>query len=195
MKTLQLTALCGAFTLGSLSPAQAGNAAAPVMLPGDAPPPTLSQMTQSHGSGAPHAPDPTPSPPAVLGVDAAQTAIVTCTDTASGVRVAVAVIDSAGVLRVAVAADGALPGRVFEAARKALTAIEFKAPTSEAYAQLAVDHSLKARIKPNMIVSPGALPLIVDGHLMGAIGVSGGTDAQNERCASAGAARILDKFK
>jgi uncharacterized protein GlcG (DUF336 family) len=195
MKILQLTVLFGAISLGSLSPVQAGPSAAATMLPGDAPPPSLTQMMQAHGTGGSHAPDPTPSPPTVLGIDAAQTAIITCTDTASGVRVGVAVTDAAGVLRVALAADGAMPGRVFEAARKALTATEFRAPTSEVAAHLATDRSLKARVKPNMVVSPGALPLIVDGHLMGAIGVSGGTDAQNEKCASAGAAKILDKFK
>jgi uncharacterized protein GlcG (DUF336 family) len=131
----------------------------------------------------------------VVAVGAAQAAITACTNTASGVRVGVAVVDAAGVLQVAVAGDGASPGRVFVAARKAVAAVEFKAPTSEVQKRLATDRSLKSRIKPNMVVTPGAVPLIVNGQLLGAIGVSGGTSAQDERCAVEGATKITDKLK
>jgi uncharacterized protein GlcG (DUF336 family) len=166
------------------------------MLPGDVSPSSMSSRENPQdGSSSRRLPDATPSAPLSLAVDAAQTAITTCTDTASGVRVAVAVIDSAGVVRVAMSADGAAPGRVFLAARKALAAIEFKVPTSATTRQLVTDPALKTRVKPNMVVSAGAVPLIVAGQLLGAIGVAGGTAAQDERCAIAGAARILEKLK
>ena len=36
----------------------------------------------------------------------------------------------------------------------------------------------------------GGLPIIVDGKLIGALGVSGGSSAEDEACAAAGAAAL-----
>ena len=43
-----------------------------------------------------------------------------------------------------------------------------------------------------MIFSQGAVPVVLDGELVGAIGAGGGTAEQDEACAAAGAAAVMD---
>lgn len=183
---------------GPAAALEAQAAAYPISLPGDRPPPPMSMMLRPP-SGRPTGrngppPDTTPGPPLALALEAARAAVATCA--ADELRVGVAVMDSAGQIQVGLNADGAGPGHIFSAARKAVTAVAFGVPTSAVQDKLrAGDPAALALLKPNMVAMPGAVPLIVEGRVLGAIGASGGTGQQDEACAAAGAARIQDRLR
>ena len=144
-----------------------------------------------HGPGS--APESSvPGPTLAQALAAAQTAIATCR--AAGYRVGVSVIDSAGEARALLTADGADGSHVFVGTRKALTALAFKVSSAKAADDIAADKTLLARVKPNMFVMGGALPILRGTEVIGAIGVSGagGTPFghQDELCAAAGRAKI-----
>ena len=75
------------------------------------------------------------------------------------------------------------------AARKNLVAIEFGTSNSAVRDKLrANDYATLARVKPNMTLLAGAIPLYIEGKLIGAIGVSGAPGGErDEVCAAAGA--------
>jgi uncharacterized protein GlcG (DUF336 family) len=160
------------------------------------PPPPLPPAALQRGPGS--APETTARGPTLkLAIEAAQAAVSSCA--AAGFRVGAAVVDAAGEARALLSADGADGSHVFVAVRKALVAIEFRMPSSQAKAAVARDHALLARVKPNMFVEGGAVPLMAGGNLIGAIAVSGAGGAvigrQDEACASAGLARISARLK
>lgn len=119
---------------------------------------------------------------------AARAAIESCG--ASGYRVGVAVIDSVGEARALLTADGSDGSHVFVAMRKALTALTFRMPSSQANGLVTRTPAELARVTPNMFVEGGALPITVGAELIGAIGVSGAAGTpighQDEVCAAAG---------
>jgi len=148
------------------------------------------------GAGAP--PESTAAGPSLLlAIDAAHAAIVACN--AAGYRIGVAVIDSAGEARAMLTADGSDGSHVFVAMRKALTALEFRMPSSEASEVVPKDKALLARVKPNMFVMGGALPIMQGDTVIGAIGVSGAGGVpfghQDEVCAAAGLQKIKARLK
>lgn len=67
-------------------------------------------------------------------------------------------------------AEGSDGGHVYVGVRKALVALAFKMPSSEAAQAVRSDKSLLARVTPNMFVMEGAVPLIVGNEIIGAIG-------------------------
>jgi uncharacterized protein GlcG (DUF336 family) len=144
------------------------------------------------GPGSP--PESTARGPSLeLAIEAARTAVETCA--ASGYRIGASVIDSAGEARAMLTADGSDGSHVFVAVRKALTALTFKMPSSQANQRVPRSKELLSRVTPNMFVEGGAVPLLVGNEVIGAIGASGagGTviGQQDEACAQAG----LDKIK
>jgi uncharacterized protein GlcG (DUF336 family) len=134
-----------------------------------------------------------PGPSLALAIEAAQAAIAACK--ADGYSVGVSVIDSSGQPRVALSADGATGGHVYTGIRKGLAALSFKEPTSQLAAQAESDPTLEAKILPNMAPMAGAVPLKHGSTVIGAIGVSGASSLQDEKCAIAGARRIQDRLK
>ena len=72
---------------------------------------------------------------------------------------------------------------------KAYTAASFGLPTGAWHAALA-SHSDAVRqglvLRPRFVAFGGGLPIVEDGALIGGIGVSGGSEAQDEQCANAG---------
>jgi uncharacterized protein GlcG (DUF336 family) len=160
------------------------------------PPPPLPPAALRRGPGS--SPETTARGPILqLAIEAAQAAVSSCA--AAGYRVGAAVVDSAGEARALLTADGADGSHVFVAVRKALVAIEFRMPSSQAKAAVSQEHALLARVKPNMFVEGGAVPLMAGNTLIGAIAVSGAGGAvigrQDEVCASAGLARISARLK
>ena len=127
-----------------------------------------------------------------LALQAARAALESCRG--AGYRVGVAVIDSAGEARAMLTADGSDGSHVFVAMRKALTALTFEMPSSKASELIPKDKALLARVKPNMFVMGGALPIVVDHATIGAIGVSGAAGIpfghQDELCAAEGLNKI-----
>lgn len=108
---------------------------------------------------------------------------------ALGVQVNVAVVDAAGVLAAFARMPGAPLHSVDIAIDKAYTATSFGLPTSEWHATLQ-HHSQAVReglvLRPRFVAFGGGLPMVEDGARIGAIGVSGGSEAQDEAIARAG---------
>lgn len=210
MKTVSLAVLIGSVALTAVplalyaqsAPPPGGpdpNAAPadPTRLPGDrAPPRGMRPPPPPPGAGGKPPPEPgtnAPGPSLSLALEAAQAAIAACA--ADGYKVGVSVIDSSGQPRASLSADGATGSHVYTGTRKALAALAFKEPTSQVSAQIATDKSAEARTTPNMALMAGAVPLMVGDQAIGAIGVSGASSLQDEKCAMAGANKIKDRLK
>jgi uncharacterized protein GlcG (DUF336 family) len=125
-------------------------------------------------------------------IGAARAAIAACRS--AGFRVGATVIDSAGEARAMLTADGSDGSHVFVAMRKALTALQFNMASSRANELVPKDPALLARVTPAMFVEGGALPIVVNQEIIGALGVSGAGGApighQDEVCAAAGVKTI-----
>lgn len=146
-----------------------------------------------------------PQPPArgvemSLALEAAQAAVSTCLG--QGVKGAAAVLDSAGVLRVLVSADGASKNASELSPKKAVLAVQMKKPTSEIQAETEKDAALKAKLEADKSVfaRAGALPIMAGGDLVGAIGFGGANGQQgggthDEACAKAGLDKISARVK
>ncbi len=134
-----------------------------------------------------------PGPSLSVALQAAQEAVQACQR--SGYRVGVTVIDSAGEARAMLTADGSDGSHVFVAMRKALTALAFQRPSSEANDAILKDKSLLSKVTPAMFVMGGAVPMLANKVPIGAIGVSGAAGVpfghQDELCAQAGLKKVL----
>lgn len=108
---------------------------------------------------------------------------------ALGVPVNIALVDAAGVLAAFVRMPAAPLHSVDIAIDKAYTAASFGLPTSQWHAALA-GHSPAVREgivrRPRFVAFGGGLPILEGGVRIGGIGVSGGSEAQDEAIASAG---------
>jgi uncharacterized protein GlcG (DUF336 family) len=170
----------------------------PTRMPGDMTTPPVEETLQPFDAkkGPRTLPPPvdTPRVPLDISLSAAQTIIETCK--AQGLLVAASITDAQGVLQVGLSAEGASPpGRIYGGVPKAVAAIAFKQPTSVTRAQLMADPSRKSEVTANMLLLPGGLPVIVNGQVIGAIGVSGATADQDEVCARAGLEKIMSKLE
>jgi uncharacterized protein GlcG (DUF336 family) len=102
--------------------------------------------------------------------------------------VAVAVVGPAGNLVYYEKMDNTQLGSADAAVAKARTAALYKRPTLAFQDALAKGgENLRILSLPNVVASEGGIPLVVDGKIVGAIGVSGMTSAQDGQCAKAGA--------
>ncbi|MDR2324117.1 MAG: heme-binding protein [Acidovorax sp.] len=106
-----------------------------------------------------------------------------------GVRVNVAVVDAAGVQAAFVRMTGAPLHSMDIATDKAYTAVSFGLPTGLWHEALA-QHSPAVRqglaLRPRFVGFGGGLPIVVEGARIGGIGVSGGSEQQDEIIAGAG---------
>jgi uncharacterized protein GlcG (DUF336 family) len=100
---------------------------------------------------------------------------------------AVAIVDIAGDLVYFEKMDATQAGSVTVSIDKARSAARFKRPTKAFQDMLTSGgEGLRVfRIKGAVPVE-GGVPIVVDGKIIGAIGVSGGTSAQDGQCARAG---------
>jgi len=102
--------------------------------------------------------------------------------------VAVAIVDPAGVLVYYEKMDNTQIGSANIAIEKARTAAEFKRPTKALQDALAVGGAgLRILGLPGVVPVEGGIPLVMDGKIVGAIGVSGMASNQDSQCAQAGA--------
>ena len=101
----------------------------------------------------------------------------------------VAVVDSGGNLVAFARMDGTQLAAATIAEHKARTAVTFRRDTKvfETNVQNGLVYQLTL---DGVIASRGGIPLVDDGKLIGAIGVSGATGSQDEVCAKAGAATV-----
>jgi len=110
-----------------------------------------------------------------------------------GAAVNIALVDPAGLLAAFVRMPGAPLHSVEIAIDKAYTAASFGLPTSQWHAALdghspAVRDGLLRR--PRFVAFGGGLPVLEGGERIGGIGVSGGSEAQDEAIARAGLAAL-----
>ena len=107
--------------------------------------------------------------------------------------VVIAVVDAAGHLLYLQRNDGAQLGSIDVAFGKATTAALFRRPTKDWEERLA-EGRLGYLSFPNRTLLEGGVPVLVDGEVVGAIGVSGVKSGEDAQIARAGAA-VLGKAK
>ena len=104
---------------------------------------------------------------------------------------AVDVVDAAGTLAYFEKLDDTQTGSAEVAVAKARSAALFSArPGVSRHAGWRRRRAAGPRLE-NAVPSEGGVPLVVDGKIVGAIGVSGGTSQQDGQCATAGAAALV----
>lgn len=104
---------------------------------------------------------------------------------------AVAIVDPAGDLVYFEKIDGTQAASVPIAMDKARSAARFKRPTKALQDALAAGgDGLRMLALQGAVPVEGGLPLLSDGKIVGAVGLSGGTSQQDGQCATAGAAAI-----
>lgn len=103
-------------------------------------------------------------------------------------NVAVAIVDPAGNLIYYEKMDNTQLGSANVAIDKARSAALFKRPTKVFQDALAAGgDSVRILRIQGVVPVEGGIPLVADGKIVGAIGVSGATSAQDAQCAKAGA--------
>jgi glc operon protein GlcG len=106
-------------------------------------------------------------------------------------NMAAAVVDPAGDLVYFEKLDGTQAASVTIAVDKARSSARFKRPTKALQDTLAAGgDGLRVLRLDGAIPVEGGVPILVDGKIVGAIGLSGGTSAQDGQCANAGAAVV-----
>jgi len=108
----------------------------------------------------------------------------------NGWAMAIAIVDPAGFLVYFEKMDDTQVGSVRVSIDKARSAALFKRPTKAFQDALAAPGGVRVLGLRHAIASEGGLPLVSDGRIVGAIGVSGGTSEQDGQCAAA-AARVI----
>lgn len=102
-------------------------------------------------------------------------------------NVAVAVVDPHGYLVYFERMENTQYASIDVAIGKAKSAATYRRPT-RAFADVINKGSPATATLPGVVASPGGLPIMIDGKVTGAVGVSGVTPDQDEQCAKAGIA-------
>jgi len=105
-------------------------------------------------------------------------------------NVAIAVVDASGGLIYFQRADDTQPGSLDVAIRKARTSAAFRRPTKAMEDAVLGGRTVILSID-GVLPIEGGLPILVDGRVIGAIGVSGVTPQQDGQIAAAGVAAVL----
>ena len=101
---------------------------------------------------------------------------------------AISIVDPAGNLVYFEKLDGTQTGSVSVSMEKARTAALFKRPTRSFQDTVAAGgDGLRILALPGVVPVEGGIPLVMDGQIVGAIGVSGATSLQDGMVAKAGA--------
>lgn len=109
--------------------------------------------------------------------------------TKNGWAMFIAVIDDGGVLTTVERMDDAQIGSLDVSIGKAQTALKFKRP-SKAFEDLINSGRNSLLGLPGLTPVEGGFPLMADGKVIGAIGVSGGSSQQDAQVAQAGVAAL-----
>ncbi|MCL4212986.1 MAG: heme-binding protein [Gemmatimonadales bacterium] len=127
-----------------------------------------------------------------LTAEAVKTMLATAEATARANRwnVSIAITDANGDLLGFLRLDGASLGSVDISLGKARTAARYARPT-KVYADRVLADTLTILSVPGVVALQGGLPIVVDGRVIGAVGVSGVTSAQDEQVAAAAIAAVV----
>ncbi len=107
----------------------------------------------------------------------------------NGWNMVIAIVDDGANLLYLERMDHALLGSVTVAQEKAKTAARFKRSTKVFEDAIAGGRAVLMSL-PGALPIEGGLPILVDGHVIGAIGASGATSAEDGRVAAAGLAAL-----
>ena len=107
---------------------------------------------------------------------------------AMGVPQCISIVDPGGHLVAFARMNGAFVQSIDTSLRKAMTAASYSEPTGNIAE--GIDLKLAIATQGKRINLPGGLPIIVDGHTIGGIGVGSGTGAQDREVAKAGLAAL-----
>ena len=125
-----------------------------------------------------------------ISLTAAKKIARTCRDYAAskGGTMSAYVIDNAGEFVHMERMDGQMPEDMHTALLKAQTALKTRQPTSIRAAQLKNDPGgwPRSAMYYGFFTASGGIPIVVDGQMIGAVGVSGTTGGEDEACAVAG---------
>lgn len=102
---------------------------------------------------------------------------------AMGVPQCISVVDAGGHLLAFCRMDGAFVQSIDSSLKKAMTAASYGKPTGGMDDGIAI--KLAIATEGRRINLPGGLPVIVDGHVIGGIGVGSGTGEQDRQVANA----------
>jgi uncharacterized protein GlcG (DUF336 family) len=91
----------------------------------------------------------------------------------------IAVVDNNGELIAFRRMDGAQIASVNISQGKARTAARYRRPTSVFFKAFESGHAYVQTLDPTLVASTGGFPLVQNGKMVGAIGCSGGTGAQD----------------
>jgi uncharacterized protein GlcG (DUF336 family) len=114
----------------------------------------------------------------------------------SGLHVSVAVLGREGQLKAFAAMDGTSILSTETARKKAMTVIKVGKATSEFAASLKTDMTAEPELFHGMLSMDdiatfgGGVPIIVDGHLVGAVAVSGASSAEDDGIARRAASAV-----
>ena len=103
----------------------------------------------------------------------------------------IAIVDTAGLLVMLHRMEQAQNASLLLSQEKARTAVDFKRPTKalqDAVAQGGAN--LRLLGAPNLLPMEGGVPIIMDGEIIGAVGVSGMSSDQDAKVAEAGIAAL-----
>ena len=107
--------------------------------------------------------------------------------TRNGWPMVIAIVDSTGHLVILQRMEQAQYGSIAIAQLKAETALNFRRPTKTFEDGIAAGgQGVRIVTMPNVLALEGGLPIIVDGNVVGAIGVSGMQSGQDAQVARAG---------
>ncbi|MCA9701513.1 MAG: heme-binding protein [Myxococcales bacterium] len=110
-----------------------------------------------------------------------------------GMKIAITIVDESGVLKAFSRMDGAPLIAVGASRKKAVTAVGFGLSTGSAWYEFIKDDPILmhgAQSFDDFTLLGGGLAIIVDGQIVGAVGVSGGHYSHDEQCAKAGLAAL-----
>jgi uncharacterized protein GlcG (DUF336 family) len=111
---------------------------------------------------------------------------------AKGVQAGVTVVDRDGTPQVMLRDTLAPPITEPISKMKAVTAVNFSAPTSA----LAPRADTPVGRVPGIVMSPGGVPVVVGGTMVGGVGVSGAPDGKtDEECATLGAKPVIEDLE
>jgi glc operon protein GlcG len=146
----------------------------------------LGSAASAQQGAAPAQPPSWPSPGPAISLDQATKAVeaAMAKGKTTPYQYAFAVVGPTGNLIYFEIQDGALTAAGEIAINKARTAATFSRPTKVFFDAVEAGHQFVTTLAPYIVASPGGLPLIADGKVIGAIGVSGGPNGLIDQAAA-----------
>ena len=132
-----------------------------------------------------------PSITAARAAQVVQAVIAEATKSPRNWKLAIAVVDPTGELVYFYKMDQTQFASIGISQGKARTAVRFRRPTQTFFDLMQTPAgSYYTTLDPTLVASPGGVPIVEGGRIIGAVGCSGATGAQDHVACSAGAATI-----